>query len=153
MSLTIALDAGPLGLLTQRKDHQEAEACRQWLAAHLAGGSRILVPAIADYEVRRELLRAGKASAIARLDAFIHARPDRYLPPTTEGFFKGAELWAKIRNEGLPTAHDTALDADVLLVAHLLTSGIPAEKLIVATTNTKHISRFLDARHWQSIAV
>jgi predicted nucleic acid-binding protein len=151
VSLAIALDAGPLGLLTHRKDSQEAEACRKWLAAQIAGGSQIIVPAIADYEVRRELLRAGKSRAIARLDDFLHATPDRYLPPSTEAFQKAAELWAKIRNEGLPTAGQEALDADVLLVAQLLTSKYAAANLVVATTNAKHIARFIDAREWQNI--
>ena len=151
MSPVIALDAGPLGLLTHRKENKEAEACRTWLASRIAAGSRIVVPAIADYEVRRELLRAGKARGISRLDEFVHANADRYLPPTAGAFQKAAELWAKARNEGLPTAGDQALDADVLLVAQLLTSRFANETLVVATTNPKHIGRFLDAKEWQNI--
>jgi predicted nucleic acid-binding protein len=151
VSLVIALDAGPLGLLTHRKDNKEAEACRKWLASQIAASSQIVVPAIADYEVRRELIRAGKARGIFRLDEFVRASPDRYLPPTAEAFQKAAELWAKVRKEGMPTAGDEALDADVLLAAQLLTSKFASQKLVVATTNPKHIARFLDAREWQSI--
>ncbi|MGD0389251.1 MAG: PIN domain-containing protein [Tepidisphaeraceae bacterium] len=151
MSLVIALDAGPLGLLTHRKDNKEAEACRKWLASHIAAGSQIVVPAIADYEVRRELIRAGKSRGISRLDEFLRATPDRYLPPTADAFQKAAELWAKVRKEGQPTAGHEALDADVLLAAQLLTSKFARERLVVATTNPKHIARFLDAREWQSI--
>jgi predicted nucleic acid-binding protein len=151
VSLVIALDAGPLGLLTHRKDNKEAEACRKWLASQIAAGSHIIVPAIADYEVRRELIRAAKARGISRLDEFLHAVPDRYLPPTTEAFQKAAELWAKVRKEGLPTAGDHALDADVLLAAQLLTSKFASENLVMATTNPRHIARFLDARPWQTI--
>jgi predicted nucleic acid-binding protein len=148
----IALDAGPLGLLTHRKDNKEAEACRKWLVTQIAAGSQIIVPAIADYEVRRELIRAGKSQGISRLDQFIDATPERYLPPTAEAFRKAAELWAKVRNEGLPTAADEALDADVLFAAQLLTSKFAAEKLVVATSNPKHIARFLNAREWQNIS-
>ena len=151
MSLVIALDAGPLGLITHRKGNQEAEACRKWLASRIAGGSQVVVPAIADYEVRRELLRAGKTRGVSRLDDFLRVTTDRYLPPTSQAFRKAAELWAKVRNEGLPTAGNEALDADVLLVAQLLTSKYADETLIVATTNPKHIARFLDAREWQNI--
>jgi hypothetical protein len=151
VSLVIALDAGPLGLITHRKDNKEAQACRKWLAVRLAGGSSIVVLAIADYEVRRELIRAGKASGISRLNDFLRAAPDRYLPPTTDAFQKAAELWAKIRNEGMPTAADHALDADVLLVAQLLTSKFSQQSMVVATANPKHLARFLDARHWQNI--
>jgi len=151
VSLTIALDAGPLGLLTHRKDNKEAEACRRWLASKIAVGSQIIVPAIADYEVRRELIRAGKSRGISRLDEFLRAAPDRYLPLTVEAFRKAAELWAKVRNEGLPTAGPEALDADVLFAAQLLTSKFMSDTLVVATTNPKHIARFLDAREWQNI--
>ena len=38
-----------------------------------------MVPAIADYEVRRELERAGRRQGLAQLDAFNAARADRYL--------------------------------------------------------------------------
>ena len=151
MSLVIALDAGPLGLLTHRNENEDAEACRKWLASQIAAGAKVIVPDVADYEVRRELLRAGKTKAVARLHDFIRATPDRYLPPNGGAFFKPAELWAQVRREGLPTAGDEALDADVLFVAQLLTSGFEMEDLVVATTNPKHLSRFPNAREWQNI--
>src|SRR4051812_38089821 len=56
----IVLDSGPLGLLTQRPGVAPADACRAWLAAHSSRGVGIVVPEIVDYELRRELLRAGK---------------------------------------------------------------------------------------------
>ena len=70
MSLLILLDAGPLGLLTNPARSAEARAILQWTEAVLAAGHRILVPAITDYEVRRELERARKMNGLARLDAF-----------------------------------------------------------------------------------
>jgi hypothetical protein len=45
----------------------------------LTAGHRLVVPAIADYEVRRALERAGRSQALAQLDAFNAARADRYL--------------------------------------------------------------------------
>jgi hypothetical protein len=77
VSRIIVLDSGPLGLVTQRKGIPAADACRQWITRCLDRGSRIIVPAIADFEVRRELGRAGKAHGLARLDAFNVAEPDR----------------------------------------------------------------------------
>jgi hypothetical protein len=47
----------------------------------VAGGARVVVPEIADYEVRRELLRAGKSKGVAQLDALSQLL--EYLPITT----------------------------------------------------------------------
>ncbi|MEX2261699.1 MAG: hypothetical protein WD696_07095 [Bryobacteraceae bacterium] len=48
-----------------------------------------MIPEIADYEVRRELLRAGKEKGLGRLDA---------LPITTPVMLKAAEFWATLLN-------------------------------------------------------
>jgi hypothetical protein len=64
----IVLDSGPLGLITNPKLSPESIACTQWLQAHITSANRIIIPEIADYEVRRELLRANKKKGIARLD-------------------------------------------------------------------------------------
>ena len=40
------------------------EECRDWLAALVFKGAEVVVPEIADYEVRRELLRAEKPEAL-----------------------------------------------------------------------------------------
>ena len=66
MTRVIALDAGPLGLLMHRKGVAPADACKAWLAKKIAAGVRIVVPEIADYEVRRELIRLGNRTAVAR---------------------------------------------------------------------------------------
>ena len=78
MSLTVFLDAGPLGLVTNPKKTPETIAAAQWIYNMEAAGHRFLVPAIADYEVRRELVRTGKARGIARLDAFNAADVGRF---------------------------------------------------------------------------
>lgn len=121
----IVLDASPLGLLTQREGVAMADACRQWVDDCLARGARIYVPEIADYEVRRELLRAGKSSGIARLDAFIAAEPSRYLPITTAAMRQAALFWAEARRRGQPTAPDPALDADTILASQAATLDAP----------------------------
>ena len=56
MSRVIVLDAGILGLITNPKLSSESVACTSWLQIHLIAGSRIIIPEITDYEVRRELL-------------------------------------------------------------------------------------------------
>ena len=81
------LDAGPLGLVTNPKRSRQSIACAQWLQALVARGIRVLVPEIADYEVRREMLRANKERGLARLDAL--ASQLEYLPITTAAMRQG----------------------------------------------------------------
>jgi hypothetical protein len=69
MTRAVLLDSGPLGLVTAPSRRPDARAGAAWLAGLKAGGNRIILPEIADYEVRRELLRAGKAASVRRLDA------------------------------------------------------------------------------------
>src|SRR4051794_21834614 len=105
----VFLDAGPLSVATQRHGRPDADACKRWIADLSLAGVRIVVPEIADYEVRRELLRAAKVAGIARLDAL--KATAHYLPLTTEAMLKAAELWAHARQAGAPTADRHALDA------------------------------------------
>ncbi len=65
----VFLDTGPLGVLTNPKGTPEALACQQWVRDLPAAKVRVVVPAIADYELRRELIRAGKIAGLRRLDA------------------------------------------------------------------------------------
>jgi hypothetical protein len=81
VSHVVLLDAGPLGLATNPRRSRQSVACAQWVQALVTHGTRVIVPEIADYEVRRELLRANKVSGLARLDAL--ARLIEYLPLTT----------------------------------------------------------------------
>lgn len=148
---SIVLDASPLGLLTQREGVRAADHCRRWMDHCLARGARIIVPEIADYEVRRELMRAGKIAGIARLDEFIAADPARYLPITTAAMRLAARFWADARRRGLPTAPDASLDADCILAAQATTLDAPPGSVIVATTNVDHLNRFVAAELWEKI--
>ena len=64
----VLLDSAPLGLVSNPRASQESVACKTWLADTLSAGHRVLVPAIVDYEVRRELLRAGKVNGLRELE-------------------------------------------------------------------------------------
>ena len=112
-----------------------------------------MVPAIAYYEVRRELERLTNTTGIARLDAFCGAVPGRYLILTDEALRLGCQLWAQARNAGTPTADPKELDCDVLLAAQALTMGVPASDLVIATTNVGHLSLFAVADLWTNIAL
>jgi predicted nucleic acid-binding protein len=113
----------------------------------LAAGVRVLVPEITDYEVRRELLRAGKNASVARLDTL--ALSTGYLPITTIAMRRAAQLWAQASQQGQPTAGDNTIDADMILTAQALTLGTP--DVVIATTNVSHLSLFVPAEHWQTI--
>ncbi len=147
MNRVIVLDSGPPGLITNPKLSPESIACTQWLQAHITAGSRIIIPEIADYEIRRELLRANKIKCIARLDNL--ARAIEYLPITTAAMLQAAQLWAQARQQGQPTAGDKTIDGDMILVGQAITLGIP--NIVIATTNLGHLSRFVAAELWQNI--
>ena len=67
------LDAGPLGLVTNPRRSPQSAACAAWSQSLVASGVGVIIPEIADYEVRRELLRANKTAGIVRLDALVAA--------------------------------------------------------------------------------
>src|SRR2546430_2658113 len=119
MSTVVVLDTGPLGLVTNPKQTGENLACYQWLEGLVVQERRIIVPEIADYEVRRELLRADKTKGLQRLDTVIATL--EYLAITTEAMRKAAGLWAEARKQGKQTAGDAALDGDMILVAQVIT--------------------------------
>lgn len=147
----ILLDSGILTLATQRTGIPEADACRSWIFDWVTSGTRVLVPAISNYEARRELIRAGKTAGLARLDDFIAAEPDRYLPLTDADLYRAADLWAQARRQGLPTADPKALDVDALLAAQALSLDLAPGQYIVATSNVRHLSQFAAADLPQNI--
>jgi len=136
----IVLDSGPLGEISHPRPNREVA---DWLERLLRKGATVYVPEIADYEVRRELIRAGLQEGVKRLDRLKSVL--NYLPINTEVMLKAAELWAEARNRGTPTADPKALDADVILAAQALQiSGS------VATENVRHLNLFVEAKDWRS---
>ncbi len=146
MSATVILDAGLLGLLVNPNQRPQPTPCRSWLASLRTANRRVNVPEIADYEVRRELIRIGSQVALANLDAF-NSQLD-YLPLATDAMRLAAELWAQARRSGLPTAPDPALDGDVILAAQAIALKIP---VVVATGNPGRLIRFVPAELWTNI--
>ncbi len=146
MNDAVLLDSGPLGVLCNPNNHAQTVAIRLWVTALLAAGRRVIIPEIADYEVRREFLRNQSFLALSKLDAY--GQQLEYLPLTTAAMRLAADLWSQVRNTGLPTAHDHALDGDVILAAQSIVLGIP---VVVATGNPTHLSRFTQAELWQNI--
>ena len=145
----VLLDSGPLGLVSHPNAEKINAEAVEWLEALLSAGVSVLVAEIADYEVRRELLRAGRQRGVRRLDELKEAIG--YHPITTRAMLTAASLWAEARKQGQPTAPDPALDADVILAAQARDVESEGQRVTVATTNPRHLSRFVDAKVWQEI--
>ena len=108
------------------------------------------MPEIADYEIRRELLRAKKQNSLRVLDNLKDTT--RYIPIETKHMLLAASLWANARNNRMGTADPKALDGDVILSAAALSLDAEYASVIVATNNVSHISRYCDAAEWRDIA-
>lgn len=149
--MIIVLDSGPLGRISNPTRRGPSKDAWEWARTHAAHGDRLVIPEIADYEVRRELIRSGRVTAIERLDELCAGLS--YAPLSTAIMHDAASLWAETRNRGYPTAHDAALDGDVLLAAQArrLAAAAPAESVIVATTNIAHLERLVEAQLWTEI--
>ena len=145
MATSYLLDTGPLGLLAHDRPVRR-KPIQVWLTQEMATGATVYISEVADYEVRRELLRlvrAGQlpASRLNRLDqlaAFCH-----YLPVSSASWKRAADLWAEARQHGLPTASAAALDADALVAAQALEMGAT-----VVTNNPSHIGRWATILVW-----
>ena len=142
----VLLDAGPLGLAVHPRP---VAGFRDWLVSLGAAGTPIVVPEIAHYELRRELLRMDLRGSVARLDRLIAAC--MYAPITTPVVLRAAQLWADARRQGRPTADDKALDGDVILAATALELIDRGDDAIIATTNVSHLGRFVAAAKWEEI--
>jgi hypothetical protein len=150
--MIVLLDAGPLGILTNPKAKPLNLECRQWMKELLLKNYRVILPEIADYEVRRELIRANRLQGIQRLNEW-KSRLE-YQPLTTATMLKAANFWAEARQTGKPTASPEALDGDVILAAQasLIADSQGDRIVVVATTNVGHLERFVNAKYWQAIS-
>jgi predicted nucleic acid-binding protein len=135
------LDSGPLGMISHPRPNREIV---DWLKAKLQDGVEVLVPEIADYEVRRELIRFGKTKSVKRLDELKTLLT--YIPLDTNTMLRAAHFWAQVRNMGKPTADPKALDGDVILAAQAERTGA-----VMATDNVGHLSLLGTARDWHDI--
>ena len=151
--MIVVLDTGPLGILTSpNRNAHETQAMLLWEQQMLSAGHFLLVPAIADYELRREHLRRGSSTSITELDRYVNAVEGRYLELTDSALKIAAQLWANTRNAGLTTADFRELDCDIVIAAQALDLGLPEDELIVATGNIRHLSRLVRCDLWRNIA-
>jgi predicted nucleic acid-binding protein len=147
----ILLDTGIVGIITNPKSSSiDAQECKQWFKQFLEQGEIFMLPEIVDYEVRRELLRANKYQGLKRLDELKFTLI--YLSLNTEVMLLAAKFWADARKMGKPTADSQSLDGDVILSAQAKIEELKGNRVIIVTTNTKHLSLFVEAREWTEIS-
>lgn len=136
------LDAGPLGRLAHSKPKPDILA---WVDAAIQSHVELILPEIADFEVRRSLLLHQLTASIAILDQL---KQDLVFQPITSAvMLKAAQFWAQARKQGQPTADAKELDCDVVLAAQAADAGA-----IIATDNVGHLSRFVTAVDWRKMA-
>jgi len=123
------------------------DKCHGWLLAIEITGVKVLIPAIADYEVRRGLLRVGASTKLKNLDDL--RERFEYIEIS-----QAAEFWAHLRRQGLLTAGARDIDADAILAGQAITAAQAADTVTIATTNLHHLGRFpgVDAKVWTAIA-
>lgn len=76
MNRLIFLDAGLLGLLSMPTPTSLSTRCREWANNLLSTSDVLVVPEIADYKVRRELLRADRARSYSD---WMRSKPNCYI--------------------------------------------------------------------------
>jgi predicted nucleic acid-binding protein len=138
--MKVLLDTGVVGQICHPRKHQEA---RRWFAAAVSQ-HEFLISEVADYELRRELIRIRATRSLARLDEL--SRELRYVPVTTATWRSAANLWAWLRRTGKGTASEHGLDGDVLIAAQAI-----AEDAAVVTTNPRHFEPLVKALQWEEL--
>ena len=147
MSFAVVLDTNTLGLLVSPGKHPD---CLAWLDRMRQAGHIFIIPEIADYELRRELIRI-ESKSLPYLDVIALLDGVHFIPITTPVMRRAAALWARVRREGRPAADRHALDGDVILAATVELLDAGSREVLVATENVKHLSRWVTAKRWQEI--
>jgi predicted nucleic acid-binding protein len=150
MNPIIILDTCMLILLVSARASRQTRRCARWLLDRRQRGFRVVIPEIADYEIRRQLVRRQDKPALNRLDSLEEEL--FYAPITTEAMHKACEFWAQARQEGYQTADDKALDADVILAAQTSLVEQECGQAVIATMNVQHLDRFVPAQDWRQMA-
>jgi len=136
----LLLDTAVVGEICHPRKYDDVRA---WFA-RAAAAHEMLLSEVADYELRRELLRIDSRRSLDRLDEL--TRELRYIPVTTATWRAAARLWALQRKAGRVTAAEGGLDGDVLTAAQAL-----AEDAVIVTPKTRHFDSMVRAVTWQEV--
>ena len=141
MNSRIILDTGPLGEIAHPR---AAKATAEWFIAMVKADFEVIVPEIADYELRRNLILEDLKESLRRLDQLKNEMT--YLPITTPMMLQAARFWAEARRYHKPTGEKHELDVDAILAAQAKLVGA-----VVATDNVGHLDQFVETRRWRDI--
>ena len=141
MTDRILLDTGPLGMVTNPKWNK---AALEWFTAMLKSECDVVIPEIADYELRRNLILEKMDKSLQLLDHLKDLLV--YLPIDTPTMLLAAKLWAAARQSHKPPADRHALDGDAILAAQAKLAGA-----VVATDNVAHLDQFVETREWRKM--
>ena len=140
--MKLMFDTSVLGKVCHPRKHGDV---RLWFRGLLGFRAHtVLIPEIADFELRRKLLQLGAVASLTVLDHL--ARDTTYVPLDTAMMRDAAALWARLRAQGRPTERDDALGVDVILAAQALRLGAT-----VVTDNAKHLAQMVDVRAWNDV--
>lgn len=153
--MIVFLDTGVLGLVTSPSNKGDVRECKEWFYRLLARGIYVITSDICEYEVRRSLILASFINKIVQGIENIDELQQviDFLPLTKAVMKKASLLWAEARSQGISTADDKNIDADIIIAAQwqLLTEEFPGRYIVIATTNVKHLKRFTEANFCKDI--
>lgn len=150
-----ALDSGVLGVLTHPEITPIYEACTVWLENLVASRVTILLPAIVDYEIRRDYIRRRNLKSLRSLDALPNLVTYSYLEDSDLRL--AAEFWAQMRQTGQPFSPPHALDIDCILVAQtrreVAARNLADDEWKIATSDIGDLNRLAPAAIWPEITL
>jgi hypothetical protein len=161
--MIVLLDSNTLGIIAKPEKSfdelsDESQACQQWFYGLLSRGNRVLTSEISDYEVRRgllsDLISSNKTPpGLQVLDSLAKDGLLEFLPVSKKVLILAANLWAEAASIGKQTSDSKNIDADMIISAQyqILCDDYPGQRVIVATTNLKHLSIFCEAANWRDI--
>jgi predicted nucleic acid-binding protein len=136
------LDTGVLGAICHPRRYAEVKL---WFRGVVGvGGHDVFLPEVADFELRRELLRLGSTASLRELDRL--PSEVAYVPIDTAMMRDAAALWAALWNAGQPVGSADALGADVLLAAQARAVGAT-----MVTDNPGHLGRMVSVIGWEEV--
>jgi len=138
----VVLDTNVVGKLCHPTNPKNKAFVEAFLPIVESGNVEIYLPEIADYELRREMLRMlvkdkGWQVGLSRLDALKSTLS--FLTIDSEVFLQAAKNWADAKSTGKKTGPDEALDGDSILAAQAMSVGGK-----IVSENERHLAIFCE---------